>query len=105
MLASTSRRVRPLRDGTPEIRFLLRPARLSVAIARAGSCAAPGHWDSMMFDQSPMIFAGSRSVHSGVLQPPVLDEILLTEVNPGNGRDFGVEWPGADAFTVVVDDI
>ena len=52
-----------------------------------------------------MIFAGSRSVHSRVLQPPVLDEVLLTEVNPGNGRDFGVEWPGADALTVVVDDI
>jgi hypothetical protein len=44
-------------------------------------------------------------VHSGVLQPPVFDEVLLTEVNPGNGRDFGVEWPGADALTVVVDDI
>ena len=35
----------------------------------------------------------------------MLDEALLTEVNPGNSCDFGVEWPGADALTVVVDDI
>lgn len=40
-----------------------------------------------MVSRSPLIFAGNRSVHFRSLQPPGLDEVL-TEANPGNGRDF-----------------
>ena len=58
-----------------------------------------------MFDRSPLTCAGSRSVYSGAFQLLVLGEFLLTEVNPGNGCDFGVKWPGTDVLTVVVDDI
>ena len=58
-----------------------------------------------MFDRSPLIFPGCRSVYSGAFQLLVLGEFLLTEVNPGNGCDFGVERPGTDVLTVVVDDV
>ena len=58
-----------------------------------------------MFDRSPLIFAGCRSVSSGAFQLLVLGGFLLTEVNPGYGCDFGVERPGADVLTVVVNDV
>ena len=58
-----------------------------------------------MFDRSPLIFPGCRSVYSGAFHLLVLGGFLLTEVNPGNGCDFGVERPGTDVLTVVVDDV
>jgi hypothetical protein len=48
--------------------------------------------------------AGQSSVHWRIFQLP-LGDVLLTEVDPGDSCDFGVEWPGADLLAIVVDDV